>query len=358
MKRRYLDILKGLEDKPVIEQRVNSKVLLVDGLNAFIRAFAVNPTITDDGIHVGGIVGFLHTIGYAIRVIRPTRVIIAFDGPGGSVRRKQIFPEYKANRHTPTRISRMDHFGSYEEENEAKNYQIKKLIEYLQYLPVQYILARDIEADDAIAYLSNEMFDKSECVIMSTDQDYLQLVDDRITVWSPTKKKMYNVDTLTEEFGITPNNFLMYKMLVGDTSDGIPGIKGIGLKSIIKRFPILCETEEVTIDKLLNYSNKQLSILDEKGKQVNNYKIYKDVLGCKDQLVLNNDLIQLKEVDITRNTKILISNQIKRPISRLLKHQFLRLVLEDKMNAGLKNPDLWLRENFTQLDAFASETHD
>jgi len=252
----------------------------------------------------------------------------------------------------------MDHFGSYEEEHAAKNYQIKKLVEYLQYLPVQYILAHDIEADDAIAYLAMEVFDQSECVIMSTDQDYLQLVDDRVTVWSPTKKKMYNTDTLTDEFGITPNNFLMYKMLVGDVSDGIPGIKGIGLKSVIKRFPIMMETEEVTIDKLLKYSDKQLSLLDEKGKQVNNYKIYKDVLASKDLLVLNDDLIQLKNVDITRNTKIILSNQVKRPINRLLKHQFLRLVLEDKMNAGLKNPDLWLRENFTQLDAYASETYD
>jgi 5'-3' exonuclease len=150
----------------------------------------------------------------------------------------------------------------------------------------------------------------------------------------------------------------MYKMLVGEVSDGIPGIKGIGLKSIIKRFPILLESEEVTIDKLLKYSDKQLSLLDEKGKQVNNYKIYKDVLASKVQLTLNNDLIQLHDVDITRNTKILISNQIKRPINRLLKHEFLRLVLEDKMNAGLKNPDLWLREIFTQLDAYASETHE
>ena len=360
MNKRYLDILNKLKNVPSEDRIVDSKILLIDGLwlNAFIRAFAVNPTITDDGIHVGGIVGFLHTIGYAIKVTRPTRVIIAFDGPGGSVRRKQIYPEYKANRRTPTRISRMDHFSSYEEENHAKNYQIRKLVEYLQYLPVQYILAHDIEADDVIAYLANEVYDTSECIIMSTDQDYLQLVNDRITVWSPTKKKMYNVDTLTKEFGITPNNFLMYKMLVGDTSDGIPGIKGIGLKSIIKRLPILCETEEVTIDKLLKYSDKQLSLLDEKGKQVHNYKIYKDVLASKDQLVLNDDLIQLRNVNITRNTKILLSNQIKQPINRLLKHQFLRLVLEDKMNVGLKNPNLWMKEIFTQLDVYASETYD
>jgi 5'-3' exonuclease len=183
-------------------------------------------------------------------------------------------------------------------------------------------------------------------------------VDDRVTVWSPTKKKMYTPETLTEEYGITPNNFLMFKMLVGDVSDGIPGIKGIGLKSILKRFPIMLEEEEVTIDKLLKYSDKQLKILDEKGKQVNNYKIYKDVLASKDKLVLNDDLIQLRKVDITRNTKILLSNQMKRPINRLIKHHFLRLVLEDKMNVGLRNPDLWLRETFTQLDAYASETHE
>ena len=251
----------------------------------------------------------------------------------------------------------MDYFNSYEEENQSKNYQIKKLIEYLQYLPVQYILAHDIEADDAIAFLSNEFFNNNECVIMSTDMDYLQLVNKRITVWSPTKKKIYNEDTLKNEFDISSKNFLIYKMLIGDESDNIKGIKGIGLKTLVKRFPILTEADEVSIDKLLKYSDKQLSLKDEKGKQVNNYKIYRDVLDNKEILELNYKLIQLKEVDITRNTKIIISNQIKRPINRLLKHQFLRLVLEDKLNVGLNNPNLWLRENFSHLDSFATETY-
>jgi len=331
--KRYSEILKRISEKPSETRGVDSKILLVDGLNSFIRAFAVNPTITDDGIHVGGIVGFLHTIGYAIKVIKPTRVIIVFDGPGGSVRRKSIYPEYKANRETPTRISRMDHFGSVEEEKKAKNYQIKKLIEYLKNLPLQYIVAHDIEADDAIAYLANEYFDKSECVIMSTDKDFLQLINDRVTIWSPTKKKIYTKNTLKEEFGISTENFLMYKMLIGDNTDNIKGIKGIGLKTILKRIPIMSEDEEITIDKLLNFCDKQLNLKDEKDKLVNNYKIYRDVLNNKKILELNYDLIQLKDVDISRDTKFIISNQIKQPINRL----------EDKLNDAFKNPDFCIK---------------
>ena len=66
----------------------NDRILLVDGLNTFIRSFVANPATNDNGIHIGGISGFLHSIGYAIKNIKPTRIIICFDGTGGSQRRR------------------------------------------------------------------------------------------------------------------------------------------------------------------------------------------------------------------------------------------------------------------------------
>ena len=110
---KYLSILDEIKKKggSLDGGEPNDKVLIIDGLNTFIRVFSVIPTTNEDGIHIGGIVGFLRSIGYTINMIRPTRVIIAFDGKGGSNRRRKIYPEYKQNRKTKYRVNRSNSFA-------------------------------------------------------------------------------------------------------------------------------------------------------------------------------------------------------------------------------------------------------
>ena len=105
---RYLSILNEIKKKggSVNFQKKNKKVLIVDGLNTFIRVFSVMPTLNDNGIHVGGIVGFLKSIGFAINMFNPTRVIIVFDGNGGSNRRRNLYSDYINNSRTTYRINR------------------------------------------------------------------------------------------------------------------------------------------------------------------------------------------------------------------------------------------------------------
>ena len=100
MKELYKNILDSVDkDRDQnIEKQKNSRVLIIDGLNTFIRCWTSTPTLNDDGDHVGGVTGTLKSIGYAIRQTQPTRVIVAFDGQGGSKMRKKIYSEYKANR--------------------------------------------------------------------------------------------------------------------------------------------------------------------------------------------------------------------------------------------------------------------
>ena len=100
---KYLSILDEIKKHgggSDITKNPNEKVLIIDGLNTFIRVFSVIPTTNDDGIHIGGIVGFLKSVGYAIKMLGPTRTIIVFDGKGGSNRRRKLYPEYKAKRRT------------------------------------------------------------------------------------------------------------------------------------------------------------------------------------------------------------------------------------------------------------------
>ena len=111
MNNKYKDILDSLKEDTT-PKHINDRILIIDGLNTFIRSFAVNPSTNEDGIHIGGMTGFLHSIGYAIRNIKPTRVIICFDGKGGSQKRRKLFPNYKSSRRVKHRMTRINEFNS------------------------------------------------------------------------------------------------------------------------------------------------------------------------------------------------------------------------------------------------------
>lgn len=343
MLNKYAEILNGLNGES--EMTPDSKILIIDGLNTFIRSFVANPTTNENGIHIGGIAGFLLSVGYAIKNIKPTRVIICFDGKGGSTKRRKLLPEYKQQRKVTQKTFRINSL-SVEDEKVSMAQQMHRLIEYLENMPITILSVDNIEADDAIAYISQQVYNESNCYIMSTDKDFLQLVDDRVHVWSPTKKKYYHPNTIHEEFGITSQNFLTYRTITGDKSDNISGIRGAGVKTLKKMIPILFEDDLVGIDEIIHYIENS----DKKSK------LLKDILDNKDILERNYDLMQLKEVDISGFAKSSIMESVRNPIPRLNKLQISKMILEDMMNISIKNPDVWLREVFFTLDTMAIKT--
>ena len=118
---KYYDLLQEVEKehKENENRSRNSRVLFVDGLNTFIRSWSVVPTMNTHGDHVGGVTGFLRSVGYAVREINPTRVIVVFDGRDGAKRRRKIYSEYKAQRaKNKLRVNR----GIYDQDEEDKSY--------------------------------------------------------------------------------------------------------------------------------------------------------------------------------------------------------------------------------------------
>tara|TARA_Y100000356_G_C11255328_1_gene289758 strand:- start:782 stop:1822 length:1041 start_codon:yes stop_codon:yes gene_type:complete len=343
MKKEYIDILQNLKETNNTSKGPNDRVLLVDGLNTFIRSYTCNPSTNEDGIHVGGIKGFLLSIGYAIRTIKPTRVIICFDGKGGSARRKKLFPEYKAQRTFNVRLTRINSNTSVEDEKVSMGQQIQRLTQYLEKLPLTVLATERIEADDAIAYIAKQVLPESQHFIMSTDTDFLQLVDERIQVWSPTAKKFYFRKDMQDRFGLKPENYILYKSLVGDKSDNIPGIKGLGQKTLEKRLPILFGSETITMDQLIDYA--------EKNKD--QAKVIAEVANNRKLLELNYKLMQLEEVEISGQAKESIRNIVNGPMQRLVKFEILKYILEDRMTI-VKNPEFWLKESFHYLDAMSA----
>jgi len=330
---RYLSIFEEIKKKggSLDDGKPNDKVLLIDGLNTFIRVFSVIPTTNPDGIHVGGIVGFLRSIGYTINMIRPTRVIIVFDGKGGSTRRRKLYPEYKQNRKTKYRVNRAYDFASQEDEKQNMFMQLQRVVEYLEALPVTVLAYDNIEADDTIGYLCRQALTKSEITIMSTDKDFLQLANSRIKVWSPTKKKMYDEDAVLDEYGISSHNLIWYRVLDGDKSDNIKGVRGLGLKTI----PFLSENRIVEMDEVIT-----------------------ELPESKDIIELNYKLMQLSNVDISGSTKTKIMERVREPINRLIKYKFQKMFLEDKLFTALPNLTSWLATNFNQLNHYAEKSHE
>ena len=342
MKQKYFSILENLKEGEAKQAEPNDKVLLIDGLNTFIRSVAVSPVTNDDGIHVGGITGFLMSIGFAIKTLQPTRVIICFDGKGGSQRRRKIFPDYKANRLVRTKLNRTNAFSDKDAESENMKMQLGRLIQYLDNLPVQILAPQNIEADDAIAYISKQLLTDSKVFIMSSDKDFIQLVDDRIAVWSPTKKKLYFKNDVKEDYKLPAHNYLLYRTLTGDKSDNIPGIRGTGIATLQKRLPILFGDDIVTIDQLID------------ACQDSKIKVMQTISESREALELNYKLMQLNEVDISGNSKNKIMNVIHNTISRMNTTKFKVMMIEDGITGAFRNLEFWMKERFLRLDTHAN----
>ena len=145
---------------------------------------------------------------------------------------------------------------------------------------------------------------------------------------------MYDENSVLEDYGISSHNYIWYRVLDGDKSDNISGVRGLGLKTIQKKLPFLSENRIVEMDEVLN-----------------------ELPEHKDTIELNYKLMQLSDVDISASTKTKIVDRINEPINRLVKFQFEKMFLEDKLFTALPNVTSWLLTNFNQLNRYAEKTH-
>lgn len=345
---KYQKLFKELQqERHSSPSNVNDHIMVFDGLNTFIRSFGATPAYNEDGDHIGGITGFLYSVGKTVRDLRPTRCVIVFDGKGGSAKRKRIYSDYKGNRANKTKLRRHDHHETtLEQEQESMRYQFSRLISYLDNLPITFIAMDGIEADDTIAYIA-EMYQDvcNKMTIVSTDRDFYQLISPTIQVWSPIKKKMYDESALLEEFGVHPMNYVVYRTFTGDASDNIPGVDGFGPKTILKTFPELADVTEFTLDDLQN-----------KCKLLTESKNHQKVLANYDVIDKNYRLMNIKLLDIPAQTATKIRGILEQPIPSLNRIEFQRLFYEDKMWSIMKNLPEWLTNTWLSLNAFAKQT--
>tara|TARA_B100002019_G_scaffold183978_1_gene158766 strand:+ start:365 stop:1402 length:1038 start_codon:yes stop_codon:yes gene_type:complete len=337
MKQLYKNILNNLHEESNLEPlHLNSRVLLIDSMNTFLRSFAMIPAINPQGNHVGGLVGFMKSLGYVIKLIRPTRVVLVFDGQGNITNRRNTYADYKANREIK-RITNYQVFSTLEEESDSIATQMLRLLDYLKCLPVNISIIDKIEADDTIAYLSQKL--KDDVIIYSADQDFLQLVNKRVTVYSPIKKKFYKPKDVFDQYGLWPQNFITMKCLMGDKSDNLPGVKGLGPKKLFKFFPELSEEKQFTLQEAYQ---KATDKVEEHG-------IYGNIHLFKQQLEINYELMCLNDIQLLEADKNELDDLINSSPFNFNKTKFLGMYEKDLLGRGIPNTEFWLSEVFSYL---------
>ena len=276
-------------------------IVIVDGMNIFIRMFVVNETTTTSGDPVGGVVGFVKYLNHLTNNFVPKKLFVVWEQGGASPRRKKIYEGYKANRSKDkesfAQINKDDSKRSWlMNDKENKLRQLHLLTQVLKHMPVCQIYVGDTEADDVIGYLLRHKLaqENARKILVSSDKDFYQLLENpSIEIYDPAKKILVSAEKILEQYSISPRNFCMARTMVGDTSDNIPGVDGVGLKTAAKRFPILADTiTDLQTQDILNFCQQKLT---EKSK----IKAYSDVFNAKSTLERNWSLMYLDSTTLS-----------------------------------------------------------
>ena len=330
------------EQKEVPQLKRHDRVLVIDGLNLFFRNFAMLNMVNPDGVHIGGLGGFLRSLGALIRQTQPTSVYVVFDGAGSTTNRKNLLPEYKSGRNLQ-RITNWEVFEDLDDEHDSKVDQIVRLIQYLKLLPIKTTIIDKVEADDIIAVLSQRLVDKfnSTVFVVSSDKDFVQLITDKIILYRPIEKEYYTPETVKDNFGVLAENFIIYKTLLGDNSDKIPGVKGLGEKGIFKKFPESAE-RKVTMEEVFDIS----------ARKYKEHVVYSRIVQDRTKLENSFKIMDLSIPFLDDEQKEYIEWVIDQDLPEFHPKLFIQIYNEDKLGGMIRNLDIWLDNNFTQFKGY------
>jgi len=226
-------------------------VLIVDCMNLYMRSWAAFPQMSSHGYQMGGCIGFLKTLRKLVNEQQPRAVYLAWEG-GGSTRRRSIFKEYKLNR-KPEKLNRF-YGDDIPDTEENKKHQIIALLAMLKCVPVCQVYVQDCEGDDVVAYLCCGPMKDVPKIVASSDKDLYQLLDDKTKIYSLHKKTYIQPADVLVEFRVNVKNFAIAKSLCGDPSDNIPGIKGLGFKTVSQKFPFLGTEQDILLQDVYDYA--------------------------------------------------------------------------------------------------------
>ncbi len=311
-------------------------VLLVDGDNLLTIGFFGLKNHFYKGKHIGGIYHFINTLRRSFETYHLDKIVVFWDGENGSHQRRQIYHLYKENRRNRIRS---------EEELDNYNYQRNRIKQYLEELYVRQGEFEYCETDDCVAYYVQNSPNETK-IIYSSDGDLTQLVSEKTSIYNPSHGKLYksnDIITYSHE-DIHISNVKLVKMLCGDPSDNISGIKSMGLKRLLSLYPEI-KNRAVTIEEILERTN--LLFEDDKTNW-----LYKNILtGVTKYGVFGNEffeinkrIVSLEEPFLTDEAKDTINsliNDLLDPEGRSYKNMMKMMTEDGIFNLLPKSDDRW-----------------
>lgn len=315
------------------------RLLVIDALNMYFRAYIVDPSLSTNGQPIGGLKGFLKIMQKLVRETKPDGVVICWDGAGGSQRRKSMVKTYKEGR-KPIRLNRDVRNMSEAEEIENKIWQQTRLVEYINSLPIIQLMLEAVEADDIISHVVQmPAYRGWQKVIVSSDKDFFQLCDDETVVFRPIQKEVLNKHTITERHGVHPTNFALARAIAGDKSDNLPGVAGVGLPTVAKRLPFLSEDKTYSLNDVYEHCTN----IDS------NIKAYSRIVEEFDKVKLNYKMMQLYRPAIPPQGKKKINYTVKNFVNEFNKTEVRKMMIQDGFGQGNWD-DLFQTMNRFSLD--------
>ena len=208
--------------------RVNPPhLLVVDGSNLLFQMFYGMPAriVNKAGKPIHGTLGFVGALLKMLRFLRPSHVVVLFDGEHHN-ERKDMDGNYKANRPDFSQMA----------EEEVPFSQLPDIYEALDFLKIRHAETTTCETDDVVAAYALTYGKEMKITLSSFDSDFFQLINDNVSVlrYRGENSVLYDRAYLWEKFGVAPSQYAEFKALVGDTADNVQGIKGIGPKTAAK----------------------------------------------------------------------------------------------------------------------------
>jgi 5'-3' exonuclease len=311
-------------------------VLLVDGDNLLTIGFFGLKNHFYKGNHIGAQYHFINTLRRLIDIHRLDKVVVFWDGEQGSASRKKFYHHYKENR--KSRIRTEEEMGSYSNQR-------NRVKQYLEELFVRQGEYEFCETDDCIAYYSQKS--NEEILIYSSDGDLTQLVSERTQLFNPSHNRIYQLNDMFvyDHEEILIQNIKLVKMMCGDPSDNIAGIKNLGVRRLITLVPEI-KTQPLTLENLIEKFNT-LFEQDQHNNLIKNLitGVTKHGVLGEEFYNVNKRIVSLDEPFLTEESITSIKslmNDIMDPEGRSYKNT-MKMMMEDGIFLLLpKSDDAWI----------------
>jgi DNA polymerase-1 len=310
-----------------------SNTLLVDGDNLLTIGFYGQKNRFFKGQHIGGLYHFIDTLRRSFETYKLDKICVFWDGKEGSLSRKKIYHHYKENRKQRNKT---------EEEINSYQYQRNRIKQYLEELYVRQAEFEYCEADDCIAFYTQSSSSEKK-IIYSSDRDLVQLINNDVVLYNPSHRKLYSRNDIIQydHEDVLIENVKLIKILCGDPSDNIFGIKNLGIKRLITMFPEI-KTKQLTLQEVRNQGDL-LFESDRHNKLIQNFLTGVTKLGVfgDEFFEMNNKMVCLDDPILTDDAKIGIISLIKENLDsegRSYKNM-MRLMQEDGLLSLIPKSD-------------------